>query len=239
MIRELGAKADPLRDRITVDGRAASPGRLRYVAYHKPVGVVSTMSDPLARPSIGDVARRLGRHLFPVGRLDFESSGLVLLTNDGEMAQKLSHPRFEVPKVYRVKVRGLVDERALDHLRRGVHLEDGKTAPAEVAVERFLERKTRLVVVIHEGRQRQVRRMLEAVGYPVERLSRVGIGPVRLGALRPGEVRDLTEREILSLRGLVREDSASRGGVKRPRPRASALRGRAVASGRTRPLPSR
>ncbi|HEY8517891.1 MAG TPA: pseudouridine synthase [Candidatus Binatia bacterium] len=203
VVQELGAKADPSRDRITVDGRAAVPRRLQYFAYHKPVGVVSTMSDPEGRPAIGDVVRGLREHVFPVGRLDYESSGLVLLTNDGELAQRLTHPRYQVPKVYRVKVRGRPDEAALERLRRGVRLADGMTAPAEVTVESLLPNKTRLRIAIREGRQRQVRRMCEAIGHPVDKLSRIAIGPLRLGSLRVGEIRELTPREVLALRHAV------------------------------------
>lgn len=204
MVQELGTKADPIRDRITVDGRAARPTRLRYFAYHKPVGVVSTLTDPEGRPAIGDVVRALRTPVFPVGRLDFESSGLVLLTNDGDLAQQLSHPRYGIPKVYRVKVRGHPEERALLRMRRGLRLEDGMTAPAEVVVEEQLEKKTRLKVCISEGRQRQVRRMCEAIGHPVDRLSRVAIGPLKLGPLRTGEVRELRGMEIEALQRAVR-----------------------------------
>jgi pseudouridine synthase len=203
VVHELGTKADPSKDRITVDGRTALPRKLHYVAYHKPVGVVSTMSDPEGRRAIGDVVRELKAHLFPVGRLDFESSGLVLLTNDGELAQQLTHPRFQIAKVYRVKVRGRPDEATLERLRRGVRLDDGMTAPAEVAVEAVLPSKSRLRMVLREGRQRQVRRMCTAVGHPVERLSRIAIGPLRLGALPMGETRELTPREVLALRHAV------------------------------------
>jgi len=212
VVKELGTRADPIRDRITVDGRTARPTRLLYFAYHKPVGVVSTLSDPEGRPAIGDVVRGLRTHVFPVGRLDFESSGLVLLTNDGELAQQLSHPRFGIPKVYRVKVRGHLDDRAVARLRRGLRLEDGLTAPAEVVVEEELERKTRLTVTIHEGRQRQVRRMCEAVGHPVDRLSRVAIGPLRLGALKVGEARELRDGELHALRRAVRGLPSGRRG---------------------------
>lgn len=203
MVREVGAKADPSRDRITVDGRAAGAARLRYLLYHKPVGVVSTMSDPEGRPALGDVVRGLRVPLFPVGRLDYESSGLVLLTNDGELAQRLSHPRYGIRKVYRVKVRGHPDERALARLRRGIRLSDGPTAPAEVTVEGRLERKTRLRIEIAEGRRRQIRRMFEAIGAPVDRLSRVAIGPLRLGSLGMGEARELRPSEVGVLRRAV------------------------------------
>jgi pseudouridine synthase len=168
------------------------------------------MSDPEGRPAIGDLVRGLHEHLFPVGRLDFESSGLVLLTNDGQLAQKLTHPRFEVAKVYSVKVRGQPDEAALDRLRSGVRLSDGITAPAEVAVERRLEAKTRLRITLREGRQRQVRRMCEAVGHPVDRLTRIAIGPLRLASLKVGEMRDLTPREVLALRRATEGRPAAR-----------------------------
>jgi 23S rRNA pseudouridine2605 synthase len=218
VVQELGTKADPSKDRITVDGRAALPRKLHYVAYHKPVGVVSTMSDPEGRRAIGEVVRELKAHLFPVGRLDFESSGLVLLTNDGELAQQLTHPRFQIAKVYRVKVRGRPDEAALERLRRGVRLEDGMTAPAEVQVESLLPSKARLRMVLREGRQRQVRRMCSAVGYPVERLSRIAIGPLRLGALPMGETRELTPREVLALRHAVSGRTAAPEAPPRAKP---------------------
>ena len=138
-------------------------------------------------------------HVFPVGRLDWESSGLVLLTNDGDLAQRLTHPRYGVEKVYRVKVRGLPDDDAIARLRRGVRLSDGPTAPAEVTVERRLDRKTRLRITVREGRNRLVRRMCEAIGTPVDRLSREAIGSLRLGRLRAGEIRELTDVEVLAL----------------------------------------
>lgn len=252
VVRELGAKADPVRDRVTVDGRATVPERLRYVAYHKPVGVVSSMADPAGRPTIGDVTKKLKSHLFPVGRLDYDSSGLVLLTNDGAVAQRLSHPRYQVPKVYRVKVRGHPDEKALGRLRKGLRLADGPTSPARVSVEGKLEKKTRLRITIREGRQRQVRRMLEAVGHPVDKLSRITIGPIRLGSLAVGATRELTTREVLALRSAVRvgdpdggPDEGAEGRAeaapKKPavKPRASRARGSASASARTRRRPRR
>lgn len=204
-----GTKADPVRDRITVDGRLARPTKLRYVMLHKPVGVVSTMSDPEGRPALGEVVRDLRDHLFPVGRLDYESSGLVLLTNDGELAQRLTHPRYGVEKTYRVKVKGKPSADGLERLRRGLRLADGPTLPCRVDLERDLDHKTRLRVSIREGRQRQVRRMFEAIGCPVDRLSRVSIGPLRLGALPVGALRDLTPREVTALRAITRSSSAA------------------------------
>ena len=245
VVRELGARANPVADRITVDGRSAEPQRLRYVAYHKPVGVVSSMSDPEGRRSIAEVARRLQSSLFPVGRLDYDSSGLVLLTNDGDIAQRLSHPRYQVPKVYRVKVRGHPDEKVLARIRRGIRLADGLTAPARVMVEGKLEKKTRLRITIREGRPRQVRRMFEAVGHEVDKLSRVSIGPIRLGTLAPGATRELTDREVLALRAVVRGDSPPgrpperADGKARIRTAGSREPGNASASARTRTRPRR
>lgn len=222
-VRELGTRADPTRDRLTIDGRPVRAQRLRYVAFHKPVGMVSTMEDPRGRPCIGDVVRDMREHLFPVGRLDWDSSGLVLLTNDGELAQRITHPRYRVDKVYRVKVRGLPEEAALDRLRRGVKLSDGLTAPAEVALERRLERKARLRITVREGRNRLVRRMCDAIGFPVDKLARVAIGPLRIGTLAPGEMRDLTPHELLGLRRATMPRRES-GPAARRRPQSEVAR---------------
>lgn len=230
---------------MTVDGRAAIPQRLRYIAYNKPVGVVCSMSDPEGRPSIKEVARGLRASVFPVGRLDFDSSGLVLLTNDGDVAQRLSHPRHGVSKIYRIKVRGHPEEKNLDRLRRGIRLPDGVTAPAQVAIEARLQNKTRLRVRLHEGRQRQVRRMFEAIGHPVEKLSRVAIGPLRLGSLAIGATRDLSDREVIALRSAVRmppDGGISGAGAEGPdgfRTEGRRGRGSASASVRTPRRPRR
>ncbi|MFM7735861.1 MAG: pseudouridine synthase [Alphaproteobacteria bacterium] len=226
-VRELGTKADPTRDRVTIDGRPVRPGRLRYLAFHKPVGMVCSMADPEGRASIGDVVREMREHVFPVGRLDWESSGLVLLTNDGDLAQRLTHPRYGVEKVYRVKVRGLPDDDAIARLRRGVRLVDGPTAPAEVVVEKRLDRKTRLRITVREGRNRLVRRMCEAIGTPVDRLSREAIGPLRLGRLRVGEVRELADGEVLALRRATRLEVAPPARGTRERGPVPARRARA------------
>ena len=242
VVRELGVKADPVRDEITVDGRSAIPTRLRYVAYHKPVGVVSSMSDPEGRPSLGDIARRMRDHLFPVGRLDFDSSGLVLLTNDGEVAQRLSHPRYQIPKVYRVKVRGHPEAKALKRLRQGIRLADGPTAPARVELEEVLEKKSRFRVTIAEGRQRQVRRMFEAVGHPVDKLSRVAIGPIRLGGLASGKTRELNESEVRSLQAVAagkKSKPDEENAPVRVKRRASRGQGSASSSPRIRSRPRR
>ena len=199
---------DPARDvgelhRVSVDGRELDGPEARVVyALHKPLGVVSTAHDPQGRPTVVELvadADPVHPRLYPVGRLDADSSGLILLTNDGELANRLTHPRFEVQKTYRAKLGGgPVDDRLLRALRRGVELDDGPTASARV---RRLARDT-IEITIHEGRNRQVRRMCEALGRPVLALERVAFGPLRLGGLATGAHRRLGEEEIEALRAL-------------------------------------
>ncbi len=195
---------DPARDvdgseRIAFDDELLNPpsGKRRLVyAVHKPAGVVSTAHDTHGRAKVTDLVESDAR-LYPVGRLDADSTGLILLTDDGDLAHKLTHPSFEVPKTYRVKVRELpVSEGSLRRLREGLVLEDGKTAPAQVRQARpgILE------ITIHEGRKHQVKRMCEAIGHPVVTLSRIAIGPLRLGDLAVGGVRRLSPAEVQRLR---------------------------------------
>jgi 23S rRNA pseudouridine2605 synthase len=202
-ILELGAKA-AMSDDIRVDGRRISqPAQLRYILLNKPVGVVTTRSDPERRPTVLTVLGGLADYVYPVGRLDYDSEGLLLLTNDGELAARLTHPRHEVPKVYQARVRGIPDERALSRLARGVVIEGRRTAPAQV---RLLPARSKqateatVEVTLHEGRNRQVRRMFEAVGHRVHALRRVQFGPLRDSRLKPGMFRELTKAEITALR---------------------------------------
>ncbi len=191
--RDVAAEGASSPQRIKVDGEALEGPEERVVyALNKPVGVVSTANDPQGRPTVvGLVDER--RRLYPVGRLDADSAGLILVTNDGELAHRLTHPRFEVPKTYRARVSGgAVGEHALRALRSGVRLEDGLTAPARV---RRL-RRDELEITIHEGRNRQVRRMCEAVGHPVETLERVRLGSLELGGLPLGVHRPLSAGEV-------------------------------------------
>jgi 23S rRNA pseudouridine2605 synthase len=193
---------DPARDvadgaEVAVDGRSTALER-RHVVYvvHKPAGYVSTVRDPQGRPTVVSLVPSRER-LYPVGRLDADTTGLILLTNDGELAHRLTHPSFEVPRTYRAQVgRPPVGDAALRALRTGVELDDGRTAPARV---RRLA-PDRLELVIHEGRKRQVRRMCDAVGHPVVRLTRVAFGPLGLGDLAPGAHRRLTRGEVERLR---------------------------------------
>ena len=194
------ARAVDEHNRVIVDGRALDGLEARVLyALNKPLGVVSTARDPHGRPTVLELVPAEGLRLYPVGRLDADSSGLILLTNDGGLANRLTHPRFEVEKTYRATLGGApVGDGVLRALRRGVELEDGPTAPARVRrIGMGL-----IEITIHEGRNRQVRRMCEAAGRPVLALERVAFGPLRLGGLAAGEHRRLTEREIEDLRAL-------------------------------------
>ncbi len=222
-------RADLRRDRIDVDGqRIVAPVR-RTIVLHKPRGVVSTLADPEGRPTVATFLRGVEERLYPVGRLDLQSTGLLLLTNDGALAAGLLHPRREIARVYHAKVRGTPDDDALTRLRRGVRLDDHrKTLPAKVRVLEKLPTKTWLEITVHEGRFHLVRRMGEAVRHPVEKLARVSLGPLHLGSLGVGVWRDVTSGELAALREAA--------GLSRPR---DAVRGRPAARGRGRRTPPR
>lgn len=200
-VARLGQKADPERDRIEVDGRPVRlPRTFTYIALHKPPGVLSDEGDGSGRrPTVLDLVRHPA-HLFPVGRLDLRSEGLILLTDDGDLALRLTHPRFGHEKEYHVLVEGRPAEKTLAQWRRGVELDGEMTAPAEVEVLRTEGERTWLRVVLREGRKRQIRRVAARLGHPVVRLIRVRIGPVRLGDLPPGKWRHLTPAEVRALK---------------------------------------
>ncbi len=204
VVVELGVRANPHVDRVAVDGKQIrGPEAPVYLLLHKPVGIVTTMDDPGGRPTVADLMVRVRERVFPVGRLDYNSSGLLLLTNDGELALRLTHPRYHVDKTYRVKVLGRPDERALTRLRQGIRLTDGKTAPAQVRIVDEIGRKTWMEITISEGKNHQIRRMCEAVRLPVDKLQRVSIGPLLLGKLPPSKSRRLTEAELRKVRRAV------------------------------------
>jgi 23S rRNA pseudouridine2605 synthase len=182
------------RDVVEVDGRRIAPQELAYVVLHKPAGVVTTARDPQGRPTVVDLVEHPAR-LVPVGRLDVDTTGALLLTNDGELAHRLAHPRYEVDKVYEGEVEGEPDAGALRKLSEGVELDDGRTAPAHV---RRLS-PSRIELTIHEGRKHQVKRMCEAVGHPVRRLHRSRYAGLDVAGLAPGEWRELTDVEIRHL----------------------------------------
>ncbi len=209
-VTELGTRADPEADDVRVDGRRLSRPRRRYIALHKPRGYVTTRSDPEHRPTVIDL---LGtqEYVYPIGRLDYDSEGLLLLTNDGQFAEHLMHPRYGVEREYEVRVRGVPEPETLRRLAHGVRLEGRRTAPARVSLAET-GRGARgdqsvVAIVLHEGRTRQVRKMLEAVGHPVVRLRRIRVGPIWLGTLKPGEFRELTAQEVRLLESAARTNA--------------------------------
>ena len=206
VVTEQGLRVDPVNDIIRVDGARIPPQRAhRYVVLNKPRGVVSTMSDPHGRPTLESyVLRHTKERLFHVGRLDADTEGLLLLTNDGEFAQRLAHPSYEVSKTYLAEVAGQLTDATLKKLRAGVQLDDGPVKPDQVKLIQRTGDRTLLRVQLHEGRNRIVRRMFDEVGHPVRHLSRIAIGPVRLGTLKSGELRDLTREELGALLDLVK-----------------------------------
>jgi 23S rRNA pseudouridine2605 synthase len=230
-VTELGTRANARRDRIAIDGkplRAAAP--LTYLLLNKPVGVMTTLADPQGRPTVRDLLRGVRQRVFPVGRLDYHSAGLLLLTNDGALALRLTHPRYGVRKTYQVKVKGKPEPAQLAALSKGVRLPDGMTAPAFVRVIAGREHKAWIEITLTEGKHREVRRMCDAVGLPVEKLVRVALGPLKLGKLPVGAWRYLEDAEVLKLRtGIVAPTNRNPPGPRAARPLAEIPRG---ASGR-------
>jgi 23S rRNA pseudouridine2605 synthase len=219
----IGEKADPEKDAIKVDGRRlAAPPQKAYVLFYKPRKVITTLRDPEERTSVPDLVAFPNLRLFPVGRLDFDAEGLILLTNDGDLAQRLAHPSHEVPRTYWVKVKGKPEKEEMERLRRGIRLEDGVTAPCTVQPLRETEGNIWVEMVLHEGRNRQVKRMWEKLGYPVLKLKRVGFGGLKLGDLQPGEYRVLRPEEVRKLKG--RAVSAAAHPPSAPRPAAKITR---------------
>lgn len=201
----IGMKADTARDYIKVDGKLiAGPTQKKpqnvYLMFNKPRGIVTTLSDPEKRPTVKDFLKNVKYRVFPVGRLDFDSEGLLLLTNDGDFANAVMHPSQRMSKTYLVKVKGIPGEEEIGKLRRGVKLEDGRTQPARVRKIKELANNSWIEITIYEGRKRQVRRMLEKIGHEVIRLQRIAIDGLKLGGLRPGEIRHLTDEELKTLK---------------------------------------
>lgn len=204
-----GVKIDPERDTVTVDGR---PVRLVseakqekvYFLLYKPAGTLTTTADDRGRKTVMDLVAKGGARIYPVGRLDYDAEGALLLTNDGALAHQLTHPRFAVPKTYLAKVKGRPPEDKLDKLRRGIYLEDGPTRAAHVEVVEQAERNTWVEITVTEGRNRLVKRMFWRIKHPVIKLVRTQFGPLTLEGLRPGAFRPLTKKEVAALRAMVR-----------------------------------
>lgn len=202
VVTEMGTQVSP-EDTVLVDGKPVTPeARHYYILYHKPIGEVSTASDPEGRATVLDRFRDFPARLYPVGRLDFDSEGLLLLTNDGDLAQRMLHPSQEVDKTYLARVNGDVKLDAIRKLRQGVSLEGRTTSPADVRVIRRTDLETVILVTIHEGRNRQVRRMFDATGHTVLMLRRVQFGPLQLGGLKRGQWRELTPEEVAEIKAL-------------------------------------
>jgi 23S rRNA pseudouridine2605 synthase len=211
-VRELGTKADLAADDIRVDGRRIKVAeRHRYVLLNKPKGYVTTRSDPERRSTVMELLRGIREYIYPVGRLDYDTEGLLLLTNDGDLAARLTHPRHEVPRVYEVEVAGVPDEHDLDRISRGVTIDGRRTEPARVELGpgRHTTHAT-LRITIAEGRNRQVRRMFDSIGHPVDHLRRISIGPIKDARLKVGYWRDLTPEEVSALKRATRPTTANR-----------------------------
>lgn len=208
---EMGMRINVGRDIVAVDGKVVSLDiELRYIMLHKPVGVVSTLSDERGRPDLQKYVSEIGERVFNVGRLDSDTSGLLVLTNDGESANRLAHPSFEVDKVYVATVRGEVTPTVLAQLTKGVQLEDGvSTADRAKLVGQPRGGSSIVELVLHSGKNRVVRRMLEAIGHPVLDLHRRSFGTLHLGGLKPGTWRDLTRLEVSSVLTLAHQDTSS------------------------------
>ena len=215
VVTELGSKADPEKDHIKVDGKLINPQQPKaYIVLNKPVGYVTTMSDPEGRQTVQDLLKGVKVRVYPVGRLDYNTEGLLLLTNDGDFAHLITHPKYELPKTYLVKIKGVLNDEAINRLESGVFLTDGKTAPARVKRLRKEEANSWVEITIHEGKKRQVRRMIDHVGNSVIRLKRVRVGNLPLGNLPPGSYRHMTPEEVTMLRdmaeGKLRETKVER-----------------------------
>jgi 23S rRNA pseudouridine2605 synthase len=208
VVMTLGTKADPATDDIRVDGRRLKfDTRPRYIVLNKPKGYVTTRKDPEGRKTVMELVTAVREYVYPVGRLDFESEGLLLMTSDGDLAAKLTHPSHEVERVYDAVVVGNPSDEALEKLRRGVFLDGRRTAPAAVrrggTTGKSRRELTKVIITLREGRNRQVRRMMASIGHPVRKLMRVKMGPISLGPLKPGHWRDLTPKEVEKLKAAV------------------------------------
>ncbi len=242
VITELGTRVDPLQQEIRVDGEALLRPRLAYFAVNKPDGYVCTARDPAGRPRVTDLLPPNTPRVFCVGRLDMASEGLILVTNDGELANGLTHPRHGVEKIYHVQVAGQVENEVLAKLQRGVHLAEGFARVKHVRIKGRKKQSTILEMVLDEGRNREVRRLLARVGHKVQQLKRVAVGPVRLGDLPTGAVRPLTKKEVESLQQAVargpaeptqRDDNRKRGHKPKESPHKPKPRGKGPPGERT------
>ncbi len=211
-IARIGDKADPRRDAIKVNGRRlAAPSERIYLLLNKPKNVVATLDDPEGRTTVFDLIHMPAPRLFTIGRLDYDAEGVLLFTNDGNLAHQLAHPSFEIPRAYLVKIKGKPQKDEIQRLSRGIRLDDGPTAPCRITPIRETEGNSWVEMTLHEGRNRQVKRMWEKMGYPVLKLKRVSFAGIKLGRLHPGESRFLLPEEVEKLRNMI--------SMKNPHPR--------------------
>ncbi len=231
VVTALGTRVDPARAEIRVDGEPLKQTRLAYYAVHKPTGVVSTARDPSGRPRVTDLVPPEAGRLFPVGRLDMSSEGLILLTNDGELANELMHPRYGVEKTYQVQVAGEPGPEVVTQLLRGVHLAEGVARAASARIKSHRKKSTVLEIVLSEGRNREIRRLLAKLGHKVQRLVRTAIGPLRLGDMPAGAYRRLTPEEIAKLQQAAAQ-SRRRDGEEEPAPSGRARHGKRPIKGK-------
>ncbi|HHY48098.1 MAG TPA: rRNA pseudouridine synthase [Firmicutes bacterium] len=211
VVRELGTRADPATDRIEIDGEVISPEKKVYLVLHKPPGYVTTLKDPQGRPTVMHLLRDVRARVFPVGRLDYDSEGLLFMTNDGDLAHIMTHPSWGVDKTYLAYVRGVPGAADLSRLRAGVPVAGGISAPAKARIAGRHSGGAIVEITIHEGRKHQVKDMCAAVGHPVERLIRISFGPLRLGKLEMGSFRYLTGQEVKALMALLNKAKKARG----------------------------
>ncbi|MFW6369390.1 MAG: pseudouridine synthase [Myxococcota bacterium] len=219
LVTELGSRVDPETSRIEVDGRLLSLEERVYYVLNKPPGVVTTLDDPEGRPSVGSLLAEIPERVYPVGRLDYDAEGVLIVTNDGELANRLMHPRYRVRRTYDAKVRGVPSEATLDRLREGVKLEDGPARPLSVDVVGKARRNTWVRLEVAEGRPHLIKRLLEAVGHPVQRLRRVEYASITVDDLPPGGLRLLSRSEVIGLRDALEHGELSgKGPRRRPGP---------------------
>jgi len=212
VVTELGSKADPTKDHIKVDGKLINPKQpMTYIMLNKPAGYVTTMSDPEGRPTVQDLMKGVKVRVYPVGRLDYNTEGMLIMTNDGDFAHIVTHPKHELPKTYLAKIKGVLDEKAIESLETGVYLDDGRTAPAKVKKVRREETNSWVEITIHEGRKRQVRRMFDRVGRSVIKLKRTKTGNLLLRDLPEGSFRHLTHEEVQGLKDLAQSTEQGPG----------------------------
>lgn len=229
VVTTLGTRANAQEQEIRIDGEPLPKPKLVYYMVNKPPGVVTTNADPSGRPRVIDLVPDRGAHLFPVGRLDMSSEGLILVTNDGELANRLTHPRYGVEKTYHVEVAGQLDNDQLKELRRGVHLADGFAKVVGATIKKSMRKSTLLEVILDEGKNREIRRLLARVGHKVLRLKRIAVGPLRLGELPVGAFRSLSHEELDKIRetttGLKRAKPMRGSGTRRAGKRRTLKKG--------------